>query len=77
MDVLELDFERAKAKHLLFKTNLRSFLYGIPIDESTLVGYEECAFGRWIYDHALISYGHIAEVHALEKIHQQLHRYAF
>lgn len=77
MDLLELDFERAKAKHLLFKTNLRSILYGIAIDEKSVVDHRECAVGQWIYSYALEKYGHVPEMQDLEKVHEKLHRYAF
>ena len=77
MDLLELDFERAKAKHLLFKTSLRSYLYGIPVDETALTNHRECAVGKWIYNYALEKYGHVPEMRDLEKIHHNLHIYAF
>ena len=76
MDLLELDFERAKAKHLLFKTNLRSYLYGLPVDETELTNHKDCAVGKWVYNFALAKYGHISEMHDLEKVHQKLHIYA-
>jgi len=76
MNVLELDFERAKARHLLFKTRLRSILYGADIDETTVISHRECALGQWIYDHAIHDYGHIKEMHDLEKVHLQIHKSA-
>ncbi|MCF2444848.1 PAS domain S-box protein [Dyadobacter sp. CY345] len=76
MDLLELDFERARAKHLLFKTNLRSYLYGIPVDETALANHTKCEVGKWIYGHALEKYGHIPEMQELEKVHQKLHVHA-
>lgn len=75
MDLLELDFEQARAKHLLFKTKLRSYLYGIPIDETALVNYTLCEVGQWIYGHALEKFGHIPEMQELEKVHKKLHIY--
>ena len=76
MDFPELDFERAKAKHLLFKTNLRSYLYDIPFDPALLTNHQECAVGKWISEYALENYGHIPEMNDLEKIHEKLHDYA-
>jgi PAS domain-containing protein len=73
MDQVSLDFDQAKAKHLLFKSRLRSILYGIEVDEGPVVSHFECAVGKWIYDHALKDFGHIKEVSELEKVHAELH----
>lgn len=77
MDLPELDFERVKATHLLFKTNLRSILYGISVDEKSVVDHRACAVGQWIYDYALEKYGDIPEMQDLERVHEKLHQYAF
>jgi len=76
MNLPDLDFERVKLKHLLFKTNLRSILYGIPADETTVISHEACAVGQWIYTYGLGKYGHIPEMHDLERVHRQMHTYA-
>jgi hypothetical protein len=73
MDTITLDFEQAKAKHLLFKSKLRSILYGVSIDETPVLSHTECTVGQWIYDHALQAYGHIPEMIALEKTHTAIH----
>ena len=71
---IQLDFKTAKAKHLHFKSLLRSILYGIShIDETLVVSHKDCAVGRWIYDHAIKEYHHIPEIHELEDIHKQIH----
>jgi PAS domain S-box-containing protein len=76
MHTLELDFEQAKAKHLLFKTKLRSILYGAEIDEQPVLSHLDCAVGKWIYSHALKEYGHISEMQQLEKVHANIHESA-
>ncbi|MDB5253589.1 MAG: sensor signal transduction histidine kinase [Flaviaesturariibacter sp.] len=76
MDTISLDFEQAKAKHLLFKSNLRSILYGLDVDVAPVVSHTECAVGKWIYDHALKTYGQYQEMHELEQVHADLHRTA-
>ena len=76
MDFIELDFEKAKARHILFKTRLRSILYGAEIDETPVVSHLECSLGKWIYQQAMPAYGHIAEIQELEKVHQEIHEYA-
>ena len=73
MDKITLDFDQAKAKHLLFKSRLRSILYGLEVDEKPVISHFECAVGKWIYDHALKAYSHIPEVTTLEKVHEELH----
>lgn len=73
-DNIQLDFEQAKAKHLLFKSKLRSILYGAQlIDEAPVLSHYECTVGKWIYNHALKAYGHITEMQELEKVHADIH----
>jgi signal transduction histidine kinase len=73
VDRINLDFEQARAKHLLFKTRLRSILYGAEIDEAPVISQHECTVGKWIYGHALADYSHIVEMRDLEKVHAELH----
>jgi PAS domain S-box-containing protein len=73
MNLLELDFERAKAKHILFNTRLRSMLYGVDVSGSSVTSHTECEVGKWIYSFALEKYGHIPEMHDLEKVHYKIH----
>jgi PAS domain S-box-containing protein len=73
---IRLDFEQARAKHLLFKSRLRAILYGLDVDEAPVVSHHECSVGKWIYGHALESYAHIPKVHQLERVHKELHAVA-
>lgn len=73
MNPIILDFEQAKSKHLLFKSRLRSILYGIPVKEGPVLSHHECSVGKWIYGHALTAYGHIPEMHDLEMTHADIH----
>ena len=69
-----LDFQQAKANHLLFKSRLRAILYDeTPSAEATVTSQYACAVGRWIYSHALIVYEAIPEVHTLEEVHAAIH----
>jgi PAS domain S-box-containing protein len=71
---IQLDFEQAKAKHILFKSKLRSILYGAKLtDEAPVLSHFECTVGKWIYNHALKAYGHIPEMKELEKVHADIH----
>ncbi|WP_025763547.1 PAS domain S-box protein [Dyadobacter tibetensis] len=73
---IELDFERAKGRHLLFKTRLRSILYGASIDDHTVICPEACSLGEWIRGRALSEFGEFDETHALDALHIQIHRLA-
>jgi two-component system CheB/CheR fusion protein len=73
IDWAKLDFEHARAKHLLFKARLRSLLYGIATDEAPVVSHLECTVGKWIYSRGLTTYSHIPEMHQLEQWHKDLH----
>ena len=73
MSKVNLDFEQAKSKHLLFKARLRSILYDIPVEEGPVLSHYECSVGKWIYGHALQAYGHIPEMHELERVHADIH----
>ncbi len=73
---IELDFEQARTRHLLFKTKLRAILYGAETDEQPLRSHLDCLLGKWIYGHALKEYGHIPEMQQLEVVHTQIHESA-
>ena len=73
MENIKLDFEQARAKHLLFKSKLRSILFGLETEEASVLSHFECAVGKWIYGHALKTYGNIPEMHQLEQVHADIH----
>lgn len=70
---IALDFEQARAKHLLFKTRLRALLYGAEMEEAPIVSHVDCTLGKWIYGHALEHYKNIPELIELEKVHENIH----
>lgn len=76
MNSTKLDFEQARAKHLLFKSKLRSILHGIHVEEAPVLSEYDCAVGKWIYNFALAEYGHIPEMVELEKVHADIHAIA-
>lgn len=76
MQNIHLDFEKARIKHLLFKSKLRSLLYGAVEDDKPIISHTDCAVGQWIYTHALGAYGHIPEMLELEKVHTEIHTVA-
>lgn len=73
MNLIQLDFEQAKTRHILFKTRLRSLLYGASLDDSSVVSAVECPFGKWLHDHALQVYSHIPATQALQQTHNKIH----
>ena len=57
MQTVQLDFQDAKTKHLQFKSSLRSVLFGEVLEnENHIVSHTDCPVGKWIYEHALITY---------------------
>lgn len=73
---VSLEFEQAKAKHLLFKARLRSILYGIEVDEAPVLSPTDCSLGKWICDYLQKHFNHLPEVAELEKVHTDIHHTA-
>ena len=77
MQTVYLDFQDAKTKHLQFKSNLRSVLFGETLEnESQVVSHTDCPVGKWIYEHALTTYIDLPEIIELEKVHERIHSVA-
>ena len=70
---LKQDFETALVKHLLFKSKLRSFLYGSNTAEGPIRDPEQCGLGIWIRERMLGPNGYLPEWHELDRVHRQLH----
>ncbi len=69
-----IDFELARAKHLLWKSRIRDFLDGkSTLTEQQAGSHEGCALGKWLYGGGLDEYGDLAEMKELEKVHEELH----
>lgn len=74
MSSSHLDFQQAKANHLLFKSRLRAILYNEkPEADATVTSQYACAVGKWIYSYALIAHETIPQVLELEKVHAAIH----
>lgn len=68
------DFSSAKSAHLAWKARVRSFLDGKQsLTREEAVSHHDCALGKWYYSEALNRYSDIAEIHAIEHPHKQLH----
>jgi hypothetical protein len=75
MDLSSMDFQNVRIKHILFKSKVRSALYGGNIDE-TIFSSRQSPVGEWIYTKGIPKYGHSTEMQLLEKAHQEVHHYA-
>lgn len=74
---IKQDFEGAMIKHLLFKSKLRSFLYGSNTAEGPIRDPEVCALGQWIRARRAGAYAHLsAEMTQLDQLHRRLHEAA-
>ncbi|MGV3540752.1 MAG: hypothetical protein ACO1OQ_13140 [Rufibacter sp.] len=67
VSLTSLDIQQARIKFILFKSKLRSILYGGTLDESILSPREN-VLGQWLYSSALHRYNHLSEVKELEKL---------
>lgn len=69
-----LDVTSAKAKHLSWKTKIRSFLDGrgvLTMDQA--VSHRDCDLGKWLYSEGMEQLGHLREMEDLEKTHADMH----
>ncbi|SDX92581.1 CZB domain-containing protein [Hymenobacter psychrophilus] len=72
-DDLKQEFDAARIRHLLFKSKLRSFLYGSDTQQGPIRDPEQCAMGQWITQRALPAYGHLPETQELDRLHRLIH----
>lgn len=70
------EFESATVKHILFKSKVKSYLYGSATDLEPIVNYRVCSFGQWIYDKGMPLFGQLPEMQELEKVHKEIHDFA-
>ncbi|MFD2786519.1 CZB domain-containing protein [Hymenobacter rubripertinctus] len=72
-DDLKQEFDSARLKHLLFKSKLRSFLYGSDTEQGPIRDPNVCSLGQWIDQQALPRYGHLPESRELDRVHRRMH----
>ena len=70
------EFESATVKHILFKSKVKSYLYGANTDLEPIVNYRVCSFGQWIYEKGMPLFGQLPEMQQLEKVHKEIHNFA-
>ena len=75
-DDLKQEFDAARIKHLLFKSKLRSFLYGSNTEAGPIRDADLCSLGQWINQRALQDFAHLPESRELDRVHQLIHKEA-
>lgn len=73
-----INFALVKANHALWTMKLSAFLYDstASLPETSLTSHQQCKLGQWLYGTGLSEYGHLSEIHSLEKVHRKLHESA-
>ncbi|MDQ2792690.1 MAG: hypothetical protein M3Y12_01580 [Bacteroidota bacterium] len=74
MPLTSFDFQQARVKQVLYKSRLRSVLYGVREAEPSLFSYAENALGQWIQTSLRPELGHLPAVQTLERTVQQMLR---
>ena len=73
MNLSSLDFQQARIKQVLFKSRLRSVLYGVRQADENLLSPQHNPLAEWIRTVIKPQYGHHAEVADIERqLHQML-----
>ena len=74
MPLSSFDFQQARVKQVLFKSRLRSVLYGVREAEPALFVYAENPLGQWIQTVLKPEFGNPPAVRELENTLQQMLR---
>lgn len=72
MDLTTLDFQQARIKQILFKSQLRSVLYGVREADEALFSAQNTALGQWLSTEVKPRYPGRPEVREAERLLQQL-----
>ncbi|TYZ08834.1 hypothetical protein FY528_11490 [Hymenobacter lutimineralis] len=75
MNIDSLDFQQARIKQVVFKSRLRSVLYGVREPDPALFSLVDNPFGQWLTTTLVPRYGKVSEVRAMERVLQQMLRY--
>jgi hypothetical protein len=67
MDITNLDFQQARIKQVLFKSRLRSVLYGVREPDEALFSLRQNPLGEWLYTIVKPRYGFVPAVFQLEQ----------
>ncbi|SMB99844.1 hypothetical protein SAMN00120144_2798 [Hymenobacter roseosalivarius DSM 11622] len=72
MDLTTLDFQQARIKQILFKSQLRSVLYGVREADEALFSPQGSALGQWLSTEVKPRYPGHPDVREAERLLQQL-----
>ncbi|GAA4028181.1 hypothetical protein GCM10022409_10320 [Hymenobacter glaciei] len=72
MDFLTLDLQQARIKQILFKSQLRSVLYGVREADEALFSPQSSALGQWLSTEVKPRYAGRPELREAERLLQQL-----
>ncbi|MCB2377534.1 hypothetical protein LGH70_08070 [Hymenobacter sp. BT635] len=67
MDITTLDFQQARIKQVLFKSRLRSVLYGVREADAALFSVKENPLAQWLQSVVKPRYGSRLEVLEIER----------
>lgn len=70
MNSAQVDFQQVRIKHILFKSKVRSVLYGGVLD--TTFFSEAGPISQWFSTVGRVKYAHEPEVYGLHKTHNEL-----
>jgi hypothetical protein len=74
MDINTLDFQQGRIKQILFKSQLRSVLYGVREADDALFSPQGNALGQWLSDVIKPKYPMRQEVREAERLLQDMLR---
>ena len=72
MEISAFDIQQARVKQVLFKSRLRSVLYGVRAADPALFSRPDNPLGQWLDAVVKPRYGHHPEVREIETTLQQL-----
>lgn len=75
MDLSSLDFQQARIKQVVFKSRLRSVLYGVREPEPTLFSRQDNPLGQWLTTTLVPRFGAEPELRDIERVLQQMLRH--
>ena len=70
MQISQIDIQQGRIKHFLYKSKVRSALYGSSADETFFA--QGGPMGDWINRIGNVKYGHLAEMKQLSRINKEL-----
>ncbi|MBC6698968.1 hypothetical protein [Hymenobacter sp. BT190] len=75
MDIDSLEFQQARIKQVVFKSRLRSVLYGVREPDPMLFSLAQNPFGQWLATTLAPRFGLTPEVRGIERALQQMLRH--